>query len=173
MAQVSYVEREQLDDAQKAAYDEEVARVGFVTNMKKAILHSPAAHEAYLGSYKIKNALIQTLGKRAFNVYAHAISSASDCLLCSMFFRRQLQADGIKPAEFTPTDIEQLLIDVGSRIGGRQMKLDAEIWARLHQHFDEKTVVNIIGYGGTMVATNIFNSVMEIDLDAYLADPAV
>jgi hypothetical protein len=172
MARVSYVVREQLDEVQTTAYDGEASRVGFVTNMKKAILHSPAAHEAYLGSYLIKNELINLLGKRAFNIYAHAISSASDCLLCSMFFRRQLQAEGIKPAEFVPTDIEQLLIDVGSRIGGRQMKLDAEIWARLHAHFDEPAIVNIIGYGGTMVATNIFNSVMEIDMDDYLQDPA-
>lgn len=172
MARVSYVEREQLDDVQKAAYDGEQERVGQVTNMKKAILHSPAAHQAYLGSYLIKNALIELLGKRAFNVYAHAISSASDCVLCSMFFRRQLQADGIQPADFVPTEIEQLLIDVGSRIGGRQMQLDPQIWERLYQHFDDKAIVNIIGYGGTMVATNIFNSFMEIDMDDYLQDPA-
>ena len=172
MAKVSYVKREDLDAVGQQAYDEENSRVGLVTNMKRAILHSPPAHQAYLGSYLIKAELIHLLGKRAFNIYAHAISSASDCLLCSTFFRRALAAEAISPASFQPTEEEQLLIDLGSTIGARVKQLDATLWSRLLQRYDETAIVNLIGYGGTMVATNIFNSLLEIDMDAYLLDPA-
>jgi hypothetical protein len=172
MTRVSYVTRENLDAVGRQAYDEEKARVGLVTNMKKAILHSPPAHQAYLGSYLIKAELIKLLGSRAFNVYAHAISSASDCLLCSTYFRRALAAQNISPASFEPTDEEQLLIDLGSTVGARAKRLDEALWSRLRQRYDERAIVNLIGYAGTMVATNIFNSLLEVDLDEYLIDPA-
>jgi hypothetical protein len=172
MARINLVQRVALDPQRQQSYDDEIARVGQVTNMKGTILHSLAAHQAYHGSYLIKAELIKLLGKRAFNIYAHAISSASDCLLCSTFFRKALAAEGISPKDFNPTDDEQLLIDLGSRIGGRAKQLDDAIWARLKQRYDDSAIVNLIGFGGTMVATNIFNSLLEVDMDDYLQDPA-
>ncbi|WP_051516468.1 hypothetical protein [Herbaspirillum sp. RV1423] len=172
MARLNLVAREALDPQRRQAYDDEIARVGLVTNMKGTILHSLPAHQAYHGSYLIKAELIRLLGKRAFNIYAHAISSASDCLLCSTFFRKALAAEGISPKDFNPTEEEQLLIDLGSRIGGRARQLDEAIWARLKQRYDDAAIVNLIGFGGTMVATNIFNSILEVDVDDYLQDPA-
>jgi len=171
MAKIKLVERATLDSQGQRAYDEEIARVGLVTNMKGTILHSLEAHQAYHGSYLIKAELIKLLGKRTFNVYAHAISSASDCLLCSTFFRKALAAEGISPKDFNPSEEEQLLIDLGSRIGGRAKQLDEAIWTRLRQRYDDTAIVNLIGFGGTMVATNIFNSLLEVDVDDYLADP--
>jgi hypothetical protein len=171
MARINLVQRDALDPQGRQSYDDEIARVGQVTNMKGTILHSQAAHQAYHGSYLIKAELIGLLGKRAFNVYAHAISSASDCLLCSTFFRKALAAEGISPKDFNPTEDEQLLIDLGSRIGGRARQLDDAIWTRLKQRYDDTAIVNLIGFGGTMVATNIFNSLLEVDMDDYLQDP--
>lgn len=170
MTRISYVERNQLDEQHQQAYDKENQKVGVVTNMKKTILHSLPAHQAYTGSYLIKAALIEFLGKRTFNIYAHAISSASNCLLCSLFFRKQLIQDGIDPKDFTPTEEEQLLIEVGSRIGNRQLKLGDDIWHQLRQRYSEEQIVNIIGFAGTMIATNIFNSVLEVELDDYLQE---
>lgn len=169
MARLPLVERSELDHEGQQAYDDEIARVGRVTNMKGTILRSLPAHRAYHGSYLIKAELIALLGKRAFNVYAHAISSASDCLLCSTFFRQALRAEGIAPGEFVPTEIEQLLIDLGSTIGAnRAHQLNEALWRRLREQFDELAIVNLIGFGGTMVATNIFNSLLEVDIDDYL-----
>lgn len=172
MARINRVERAALDEARREAFDQEIVRVGSVTNMKGTILHSLPAHQAYHGSYLIKAELIKLLGKRAFNIYAHAISSASDCLLCSTYFRRALAAENVAPADFQPSEEEQLLIDLGSKIGGRSMQLDEALWARLKQRYDDTAIVNLIGFGGTMVATNIFNSILEVDLDDSLLDPA-
>jgi len=172
MARIKLVERAALAPQGQQAYDNEIERVGLVTNMKGTILHSLAAHQAYHGAYLIKAELITLLGKRAFHVYAHAISSASDCLLCSTFFRKALAEEGIAPKDFNPTEEEQLLIDLGSRIGGRAKQIDDAIWVRLKQRYDDAAIVNLIGFGGTMVATNIFNSLLEVDIDDYLQDPA-
>lgn len=173
MARINLVDRAALDPQRQQAYDDEITRVGRVTNMKGTILHSLPAHLAYHGSYLIKAELIKLLGKRAFNVYAYAISSGSDCLLCSTFFRQALKAEGIVPGDFEPTEIEQLLTELGSTIGGkRATQLDESLWTRLKAHFDDAAIVNLIGFGGTMVATNIFNSLLEVDIDDYLQDPA-
>ncbi|APD13680.1 hypothetical protein, partial [Pandoraea pulmonicola] len=74
MARIPLADRAALDPERRHAYDDEMARVGRVTNMKTTILRSLAAHRAYHGSYPIKAELIRLLGKRAFNVYAYAIS---------------------------------------------------------------------------------------------------
>ncbi|MCA1326846.1 hypothetical protein [Herbaspirillum sp. alder98] len=171
MAILTVVDRATLDPEGQQAYDEEIARVGRVTNMKGTILRSLPAHRAYHGSYLIKAELIKLLGKRAFNVYANAISSASDCILCYTFFRQALKADGIDPKDFVATETEQLLAELGSAIGGnRAHQLDADLWRRLRDTFDDTAIVNLIGFGGTMVATNIFNSVLEVDIDDYLQE---
>ncbi|MFJ2992195.1 hypothetical protein [Pandoraea sp. NPDC087047] len=173
MARIKRVEREALDVQRQQAYDDEIARVGRVTNMKATILHSLPAHQAYHGAYLIKAELITLLGKRAFNVYAYAISTGSDCLLCSTFFRQALKAEGVDPRDFVPTETEQLLTELGSAIGGKRAnQLDDALWGRLNDRFDETAIVNLIGFGGTMVATNIFNSLLEVDIDSYLQDLA-
>jgi alkylhydroperoxidase family enzyme len=79
-----------------------------------------------------------------------------------------LKEAGIEPRDFTATEIEAVLLKVGQSIGERRGKLSDDIWQELRQHFDEAGVVTLIGFAGTMVATNIFNSVLEVDLDDYL-----
>ncbi|WP_201835769.1 carboxymuconolactone decarboxylase family protein [Microvirga zambiensis] len=168
MSRVSAVERGHGSLEQDAAYDDEVARVGQVTNMKKAILHSLPAYRTYKGFYELQKAAKELVGVRAFNVFAYAISTGSDCVLCATFFRRLLKEAGIEPRDFTPSEIEAVLLKVGQAIGEQRGKLSDDIWQELRQHFDEAGVVTLIGFAGTMVATNIFNSVLEVDLDAYL-----
>jgi len=43
---INLVERAALDEARREAFDQEIARVGSVTNMKGTILHSLPAHLA-------------------------------------------------------------------------------------------------------------------------------
>lgn len=168
MSRISAVESGRGSSEQDAAYDDEVARVGQVTNMKKAILHSLPAYRTYKGFYDLQKAAKDLVGVRAFNVFAYAISTGSDCVLCATFFRRLLKEVGIEPRDFTPTGIEAVLLKVGQAIGERRGKLPDSVWQELRQHFDETGIVTLIGFAGTMVATNIFNSVLEVDLDSYL-----
>jgi hypothetical protein len=168
MSRITAVEQGRGTSEQEAAYNDEIARVGQVTNMKKAILHSLPAYRTYKGFYELQKAAKDLVGVRAFNVFAYAISTGSDCVLCATFFRRLLKEAGIEPRDFTPTAVEAILLKVGQAIGERRGKLSDSMWQELRQHFDEAGVVTLAGFAGTMVATNIFNSVLEIDLDDYL-----
>jgi hypothetical protein len=168
MSRVSAVERGYGSPEQIAAYNDEIARVGQVTNMKKAILHSLPAYRTYKGFYELQKAAKDLVGVRAFNIFAYAISTGSDCVLCATFFRRLLKEAGIEPRDFTPTQIEAVLLKVGQAIGEKRGELSETLWQELRQHFDEAGIVTLIGFAGTMVATNIFNTVLQVDLDEYL-----
>jgi len=168
MSRVSSIEQGQGSPEQVAAYNDEIARVGQVTNMKKAILHSLPAYRTYKGFYDLQKAAKELVGLRAFNVFAYAVSTGSDCVLCATFFRRLLKEEGIEPRDFNPTEIEAVLLKVGRTIGESRGKLPDDVWQELTKYFDEAGIVTLIGFAGTMVATNIFNSVLEVDLDEYL-----
>jgi hypothetical protein len=157
-----------LDAERRHAYEEEIERAGMLTNMKGTTLLSLAVHQAYASSYLIKEELVKLLGKRAFAVYAHAISNSSGCLLCSTYFRRELRNLKVDPKDFEPTPREQILMELGLAIGGRKMNLNSDLWGSLKAEFSEQDIVNLVGFGGKMVATNIFNSILEVDLDPYL-----
>ncbi len=168
MSRIQPIERDHLDPEQRAAFDDEVSRVGQVTNMKKAILHSLPAYRTYKGFYPLQSAAKALLGIRAFNVFAYAISTGSDCLLCATFFRRLLKEEGVEPEDFAPTALEAVLLQAGQSLGSHRGPLPSELWLRLREHFDDAGIVTLIGFAGTMVATNIFNTVLETDLDDYL-----
>jgi alkylhydroperoxidase family enzyme len=168
MSRISALEPDDASPEQASAYHDEIARVGQVTNMKKAILHSLPAYKTYKGFYALQQAAKELVGVRAFNVFAYAISTGSDCVLCATFFRRLLKEEGIEPKDFAPTEIEAVLLKVGQVIGERKGELSDETWQELRQHFDEPGIVTLVGFAGTMVATNIFNTILEVDLDDYL-----
>jgi hypothetical protein len=169
MGRISDIEREHASPEQVAAYDDEVAHVGQVTNMKKAILHSLPAYKTYKGFYALQQAVRELVGVRAFNIFAYAISTGSDCVLCATFFRRLLKEEGIEPKDFSPTNIEALLLRVGQAIGAQRGELSDDMWGELKRHFDDSGIVTLVSFAGTMIATNIFNTVLEVDLDDYLA----
>ena len=58
--------------------------------MKQTLGHSPVALRALMQWYPLRNEVETFLGQRSTIIYVHAISSATDCLICSTFFRRIL-----------------------------------------------------------------------------------
>src|SRR5207244_12413967 len=74
----------------RAILERHRAAYGRVTNMKRTLAHSPAALRALMHWYDLHDEVVAFLGPRAATVFVHAISSATDCLICSTFFRRWL-----------------------------------------------------------------------------------
>ena len=59
-----------------------------MTNMKWTLAHAPAALDALLEWYPLHDQVVPFLGERRTNLFCHAISTETDCLICSTFFRR-------------------------------------------------------------------------------------
>ena len=152
----------------KAAHDEEVRRRGGVTNMKRTLLHSVPAFKAYMEWYTLRDTLVPVIGARAVAVFSHAISTENHCLICSTFFRRALIDSGISPDDFTPTPDEELLIAFGRAIVATPHDIPAAIWDGLKARYSTVELVNLVAFAGLMVATNLFNTVVRVDLDEGL-----
>jgi hypothetical protein len=160
------------EDAAPAASRElaaaHVASGGRMTNMKWTLAHAPAALEALLQWYPLHDVVAPVLGERRTNLYCHAISTQSDCLICSTFFRRILIDAGENPDELRLDELDELVVDLGRRLAKDPHTVDAALRARLAEHFDEAQVVALIAFGAMMVATNVFNDAMGVPLDGYL-----
>lgn len=155
---------------QRETWDAEIAKRGRITNMKKTFLHSVPAFHAYMEFYVLYERLLPVFGKRAVWLFCHAISSGNDCLICTMYFRRNLLDAGVDPATYEPDENEQLFIDFGRSFshanGGK--KPSAELWGKLKEKLSNEQLVDLVGLGGLMVATNMFNDYIDIPLDDSL-----
>jgi alkylhydroperoxidase family enzyme len=150
-----------LLDGQRAAH-------GRVTNMKGTLAHSPVALRALLEWYELYAEAVDFLGERATTLFVHAISSATDCLICSTFFRRVLIESGDDPDAPDVNERERTLIEYGRQLARDANGVSDELFSRLRSFLEPAQVVTLTAFGGLMIATNVFNNALRVDLDDYL-----
>lgn len=141
---------------------------GRMTNMKWTAAHSPAALDALLQWYPLHDQVVPVLGERRTWLFCHAISTQSDCLICSTFFRRLLVDAGEDPSDLQLDEFDELIVDLGRRLAADPHSVDDALHARLGERLSEPEIVTLIAFGAIMVATNVFNDAMGVDLDGYL-----
>src|SRR6476659_10807893 len=81
----------------RAAADAHVRNHARMTNMKRTLLQSLPAFHALMEWYPLRDAVQPFLGERLTHLFAHAVSTETDCLICSTFFRRLLIQSGENP----------------------------------------------------------------------------
>ena len=167
MARINILPKEALEKPAQAAYENHLEK-GSLSNMKEALLQDYATYEAYMGWYTSFNRLLEIFGKKTAMIYAHSISTTNNCLLCSLFFINDLKALGLDPANLVLDEKEELLAELGRCIVIDPTDVSEEIFVKLREHFSDKEIVAIVGFAGQMIATNNFNSVLQIDVDARL-----
>ncbi len=104
---------------------------GRVTNMKLTLAHSPLALSALMQWYPIHDSVAAFLGRRATTLFVHAISTETDCLICSTFFRRILVEAGENPDALALSETERALVDYGRRLAVDANQVSDELYARL------------------------------------------
>lgn len=141
---------------------------GRMTNMKWTLAHAPVALDALLQWYPLYDQVSPVLGERRTWLYCHAISTQSDCLICSTFFRRLLIDAGEDPAALELDEFDELIVDLGRRLAADPHTVDDTLHAALAARLTEPQIVTLIAFGAIMVATNVFNDAMGVELDDYL-----
>jgi hypothetical protein len=141
---------------------------GRMTNMKWTLAHSPVALDALLQWYPLHDQVAPLLGERRTWLYCHAISTQSDCLICSTFFRRLLADAGEDLEALQLDELDELVVDLGRRLAADPHTVDDALHARLAERFDDAEIVTLIAFGAMMVATNVFNDALGVELDRYL-----
>ena len=168
MARIEPIDHENVDGARRAALDEVVAAHGRATNMKRTLARSPVALRSLMTWYDLRNEVTAFLGERATLLFAHAISSGTDCLICSTFFRRLLIDAGDDPDDPRLDARETLVVEFGRQLALDPHGVGDELFARLAGVFSSDQIVTLTAFGGLMVATNLFNNALRVELDEYL-----
>jgi alkylhydroperoxidase family enzyme len=165
MPRIAPVEDEHATPEQQANID---AIVGRVTNMKRTLARSRVALHALLEWYPLHDVVLPFLGERSTSIFCHAISTQSDCLICSTYFRRELLESGISPDDMVFSDKERVLVDFGRQIARDANGVEDELFERLRSFFSEDQIVDLTAFGALMIATNVFNDALRVDLDDEL-----
>lgn len=141
-----------------------------ITNMKATLAHSLLCFEVYMQWYPLYAEVEKILGKRMAYLYAYSISYAADCPLCSTFFRKIIIDAGEKPEKLELTPSEQKLLEFGSCIAKHHGNIADHVYDAVAMQFNKNEMVILIAFAGQMIATNVFNNVIETDIDDYLFD---
>ncbi|QMW02909.1 carboxymuconolactone decarboxylase family protein [Spirosoma foliorum] len=154
----------------QAAFDAHVADHpgSRITNMKATLGRSLLAFQVYMQWYPLYEQVKGIVGDRLAYLYAHSISEGSDCPVCTTFFRRIIIDNGERPEEIQLTDHEQDVINFGSAIAQNKGEVSDELYAPISECYTDAQIVVLVAFAGQMVATNIFNNTLNVDVDEYL-----
>ena len=160
----------QASDQMKSAWAQHIADYpgSRVTNMKATLSHSPLAFDVYMQWYPLYHAVIGIVGERLAYLFAHAVSEASNCPLCTTFFRKIIIQNGEQPEDLQLTESEQQLLDFGAVIAQNRGEVSSLLYGPVRQRFSEPEVVVLVAFAGQMIATNVFTNALEVDIDEYL-----
>jgi alkylhydroperoxidase family enzyme len=168
MSRIPPLGEEKAAPAARHLLEEQRKAHGRVTNMKRTLAHSPAALAALMQWYDLHAEVSDFLGDRPATIFVHAISNQTDCLICSTFFRRLLIDAGEDPDCLALDELEQSLADYGRQLARDANLVSDELFARLSKYLQPRQIVVLTAFGGLMIATNVFNNALKVDLDEYL-----
>src|SRR3989442_991792 len=106
-----------------------------ITNMKATLGHSLLAFEVYMQWYPLYEKVKAIIGERTAYLFAYSISSASNCPLCSTFFRKIIIDAGGKPGAMILNEYENRLVDFGSAIAQDKGNIPDSVYDRVAKNF--------------------------------------
>lgn len=154
----------------KAAWAQHIADFpgSRITNMKATLSHAPVAFAIYMQWYPLYHEVIRIVGERSAYLFAHAVSEATDCPLCTTFFRKIIIEHGERPEDLHLTSDEQQLLNFGAEIARNRGDVTDALFAPIRQQFTNEGLVILVAFAGQMIATNLFNNVLDVTIDDYL-----
>jgi alkylhydroperoxidase family enzyme len=168
MSRIAPLELKDASPDARSAAEEHAGQYARITNMKRTLLRSLPAFHALMEWYPLRDSVQPFLGERLTTLYAHAISTETDCLICSTFFRRILIETGDNPDRLKLDDREATVVSFGQCLARSPYTVPDDLYARIAHYFTPEQIVTLTAFGALMVATNVINNALEVPLDDYL-----
>jgi len=168
MSRIPLIIYEEAVGQTKVLIDRQLAQNGRITNMKLTLLHSPPAFHSLMEWYTLKDEVKLFMEDREINLFCHAISSQNNCLICSTFFRKLLIDSGDNPDLPHLSVREKILISFGTYCVSKPNEISDEFFVQLKTLFTDKQIVELTAFASLMIATNLINNVLHVELDDYL-----
>jgi hypothetical protein len=168
MPHIPMIDYDSAPQVVRDAHDEELRLRGRMTNMKRTLLHSPQAHRIYAEWFTLRAELLPQVDDRSIHVFCRAISEEAGSKIAVTFFRRAITLSGADPDALVLRDVDDLLDRFGRAIVRDSRAIPPEIWAELKARYGAKVLVDLVALGGIMLATAVFNNVVEVPFDQEL-----
>jgi alkylhydroperoxidase family enzyme len=165
---IAPIDAADADPEARVELDQQLEAHGRLTNMKWTLAHSGVALHALMTWYPLRDKVAAFLGERATTVFTHAISAGTDCLICSTYFRRILIEAGDDPDALVLDERERALVDFGIQLVRDPNQVSDELYGRVAAFLKPAEVVDLTALGAMMIATNVVNNALRVELDDYL-----
>jgi hypothetical protein len=155
--------------AVREAFDEHVNDYNTpISNVEATLGHSLLAFTVYMQWHPLYEKVKQIAGERAAYLYAWSVSKASNCAVCATYFRKIIIDFDENPETLALNDYENKLLDFGSAIAQYKGCIANHVYNDLAQYHNYEEMVVLTAFAGQIIATNIFNNVIETEIDNYL-----
>lgn len=169
MPRIHPLNYEEASPPARVEFEKQIRDHGRMTNMKKTLAHSWPALRALMEWYPLRDVVAAFLGDRLTTIFALAISTETDCLVCSTYFRRTMIDAGEDPEVFELDAWEQTIVDYGRQLARDAHDVEDALYAELESRLQPDQIVALTAFAGIMIATNIFNDALRVEVDDYLA----
>ncbi len=173
---VSYVEREQADDATLAFYDRAEERFQALLNIFKVFGHHAEYGTVFtdLVMAILKDGELDWLTKELLILKA---TQRNQCQYCVVQHERVSDMLGMKAEKIADidgeryrqsehfTDGERALLDLTVQIGEDANRVSAELWERLHAHWSEAQIVEATFVITTYIMISKFGDALGVELE--------
>lgn len=164
-ARISQIDPETAPEEVKAVIRAHLAEGYHLTNEKRTLLHNITAFKAIEeNSYELDRVLQKLIGKQAGDFFEYAVSLENDCIVCTTYFHELLKRNGIDYEHFSFSEKEKLLIEYGRQLAKNPKEISDELFARMKANFTEEEIVVITAMGTLMIANNIINDALRIEV---------
>ena len=167
MARIEPLSLEQAKPAAHKQLEEQIAAHGRATNMKRTLAHAPAALHAFMHWYDLHAEVVKFLGP-----LGHAVCPCHlqpdrlpDLLhLLPPLVDRSAGRPG-QPASRRPRPSAGRVWPAAGRDANAVRTNCTPAWPSISS---PPQIVTLTAFGGLMIATNVFNNALRVDLDEYL-----
>ncbi|MCE7040452.1 hypothetical protein [Dyadobacter sp. CY312] len=169
MPRISPLEtREQSTETQIAFIQHKTIYNSRITNAKPTLGHSALAFKVYMQWYPLFEEAKTILGARLATHFALSISEASQSDYSSAYFRKTIIDSGEDPEQWVVSDQEQTLLNFGPAIGENKGFVPDEIFKPIRKKYSNEKIVLFTAFAEVMIANNIFNNVIQTQIDEHL-----
>ena len=163
MARIEPISYENADSQTRLVL-EEYAKKSKLNNMKLTLLHDVTTFNAMNGFHVLCERAKQFLPELDVNLFCYAISFENDCMACSSVFKAFLDEQGVDFDTLIMTPVQQALVSFGRNVADNPHEVDDDQFEELKEFFSDEQLVVITALAAMMVASNIFNTVFDIQM---------
>lgn len=146
----------------KKMYGDSLQKVK-LNNMKRTLLHNTVAFDVLNGFHKLCDEAKTFLSELDVNLFCYAISFENDCMVCSAVFKSFLDEQGVDFENMIMTPVQQALISFGRNVADNPHEVFDDQIEELKEFFSDEQLVVITSLAAMMVASNIFNTVLDVE----------